>query len=117
MYNGQRQLRNDLRGKWIGNRNPHSVVDAHDEDVPPEVISSDAIRKSYLVASVKWFDGDRGYGFLDGGRDGDIFVHRTILRESGIDSIAAGDVLTCDVGPGQKGRSQVIWVHSVGYLR
>jgi len=111
IFDGQRQLRRDLQQRWVLNRNPSVALT--DEEIPPEVAVPERTGRDELIASVKWFDEKKGFGFLAHDQLGDIFVHKRILRANGIDTLAAGDTLTCDVGPGEKGRYQVIHLHSV----
>ncbi len=54
--------------------------------------------------AVKWFEPDKGYGFIspDGGGK-DIFVHVTALRRSGVQTLAPGQRVRVDVVEGRKG--------------
>ncbi|PID55924.1 cold-shock protein [candidate division KSB3 bacterium] len=53
--------------------------------------------------TVKWFNDQKGYGFIeqDGGED--LFVHYSEIRGSGFKTLAEGDRVSFDVGEGQKG--------------
>lgn len=56
-------------------------------------------------AVVKWYQPDKGFGFLatgDGERD--IFVHKSALKRSGLDSLAAGQHVLTAVRATAKGR-------------
>jgi cold shock protein len=57
-----------------------------------------------LDGQVKWFEPDKGYGFIspDGGGK-DIFIHVTALRRSGIEMLAPGQRVRVDVIEGRKG--------------
>jgi CspA family cold shock protein len=59
---------------------------------------------STLDGAVKWFEPDRGYGFVapDGGGK-DVFVHITVLRRSGVDTLAAGQRVRVEAVDGRKG--------------
>ena len=54
--------------------------------------------------TVKWFDGEKGYGFIrpdDGGED--LFVHHTGIAGGGFKSLDEGDKVTYEVTQGRKG--------------
>ena len=54
--------------------------------------------------TVKWFNEEKGYGFIaqDGGKD--LFVHfRQIEGSSGYKTLTEGQAVSFDVGEGQKG--------------
>jgi len=55
------------------------------------------------TGTVKWFNAERGYGFvaLDGGKD--VFVHVSALERSGITSLAEGQPVIVDLVEGRKG--------------
>jgi len=57
-----------------------------------------------LDGAVKWFEPDKGYGFIspDGGGK-DIFVHVTALRRSGVQTLGPGQRVRVDVVDGRKG--------------
>lgn len=53
---------------------------------------------------VKWFNGEKGYGFItpdDGGQD--VFVHFRQIAGTGFRSLEEGQTVEFDVGRGQKG--------------
>jgi CspA family cold shock protein len=54
--------------------------------------------------TVKWFSGEKGYGFIapnDGGAD--VFVHFSAIEGSGYRSLEEGQNVEFDVTQGQKG--------------
>jgi CspA family cold shock protein len=54
---------------------------------------------------VKFFNGERGYGFIkpdDGGRD--VFVHITAVEQAGLKSLNEGQHISFDVEPDKKGK-------------
>ena len=54
--------------------------------------------------TVKWFNGQKGYGFIqpDGGGK-DVFVHISAVEKAGLDGLREGDKVTFDIVP-NKGR-------------
>ncbi len=57
-----------------------------------------------LDGAVKWFEPEKGYGFIspDGGGK-DVFIHITALRRSGINALGPGQRVRVDVVDGKKG--------------
>jgi len=57
-----------------------------------------------LDGAVKWFEAEKGYGFIspDGGGK-DVFIHITALRRSGVNALGPGQRVRVDVVDGKKG--------------
>lgn len=62
---------------------------------------------------VKWFNVEKGYGFIavDGGGD-DVFVHYSQIDSAGFRSLNEGQRVTFAVGQGPKG-AQAEKVHAI----
>jgi CspA family cold shock protein len=57
------------------------------------------------TGTVKFFNSERGYGFVkpdDGGRD--VFVHITAVESAGLKSLTEGQRISFDVEPDKKGK-------------
>jgi CspA family cold shock protein len=56
------------------------------------------------VGSVKWFNAEKGFGFItpdDGGED--VFVHRSAIQMEGYRDLPEGQRVEFEVTQGQKG--------------
>jgi CspA family cold shock protein len=53
--------------------------------------------------TVKWFNREKGYGFITTDTGEDIFVHHTSISEQGFRTLEEGQKVTFDVVKGQKG--------------
>jgi CspA family cold shock protein len=56
------------------------------------------------LGSVKWFNSEKGFGFIAQDRGGkDVFVHATTLDRSGLNELAEGQRVRMQISQGQKG--------------
>ena len=55
------------------------------------------------TGKVKWFNSQKGYGFIERDSGGDIFVHHNAIQSSGFRSLNEGDKVSFEVTQGQKG--------------
>jgi CspA family cold shock protein len=53
--------------------------------------------------TVKWFDPNRGYGFIRPEQGEDVFVHITGVQASGLPTLQDGQAVEFDIEPGRKG--------------
>ena len=61
-----------------------------------------------IKGKVKWFNGSKGYGFIErDDKEKDVFVHMSTVKDSGVEHLDEGDVLTFDIEDGTKGPSAV----------
>jgi CspA family cold shock protein len=55
------------------------------------------------VGTVKFFNAEKGYGFISRDGEDDVFVHYSNIQGSGYRSLEAGQRVEFEVGPGRKG--------------
>jgi cold shock protein len=55
------------------------------------------------TGTVKWFNAEKGYGFIsrEGGKD--VFVHFSAIQGNGYRTLEEGQKVEFEVGPGKKG--------------
>lgn len=53
--------------------------------------------------TVKWFNNDKGYGFIEYNDSEDIFVHFTGIEGEGFKSLTEGQKVSFDVAEGTRG--------------
>jgi cold shock protein len=68
---------------------------------PFTALMADRFKRSVDVASgtVKWFNSQKGYGFIqpDGGGGKDVFVHISAVEKAGLNDLREGDKVSFDV--------------------
>ncbi|MBK8137795.1 MAG: cold shock domain-containing protein [Chloroflexi bacterium] len=64
--------------------------------------------------TVKWFNGEKGYGFIAQANGQDLFVHYSEIQSNGFRSLNEGDTVEFEVTDGKKGKqaSQVTVIQS-----
>ena len=55
------------------------------------------------TGTVKWFNAEKGYGFIEREGAADVFVHFSAIQGDGYRSLNEGQRVEFDVAPGRKG--------------
>ena len=61
-------------------------------------------RSSMAKGKVKWFNAEKGFGFIEREGDTDVFVHYSAIQSKGFRTLNEGDVVEFDVEPGKNGK-------------
>ena len=56
-----------------------------------------------IKGTVKWFNGAKGYGFIEREEGGDVFVHYSAIRGEGFKNLEEGQNVEFDLEQDQKG--------------
>lgn len=59
--------------------------------------------KYMTTGTVKFFNAEKGYGFIEREDGDDVFVHYSNIEGSGYRSLNEGQRVEFDIGPGRKG--------------
>ncbi len=56
-----------------------------------------------IIGTVKWFNGDKGYGFLAQEGGADVFVHFSAIQGEGFRNLEEGQKVEFTIAKGPKG--------------
>ncbi|ELF7058724.1 cold-shock protein [Staphylococcus aureus] len=57
--------------------------------------------------TVKWFNAEKGFGFIEQENDGDVFVHFSGIASDGYKTLEEGQKVTFEITEGQRGDQAV----------
>ena len=60
-----------------------------------------------MKGTVKWFNSEKGFGFITGEDGNDLFLHFSEIQKEGYKSLDEGQEVSYEVGEGQKGPQAV----------
>ena len=55
------------------------------------------------LGKIKWFNNEKGYGFIEGEHDEDIFVHYSAIKQDGYKSPSEGQMVEYELLETEKG--------------
>ena len=55
------------------------------------------------IGKIKWFNNEKGYGFIDGDNGEDIFVHYSAIKQDGYKSLSEGQIVEYELLETEKG--------------
>ena len=55
------------------------------------------------LGKIKWFNHEKGYGFIEGEHDEDIFVHYSAIKQDGYKSLSEGQMVEYELLETEKG--------------
>ncbi|RXT07854.1 cold shock domain-containing protein [Ammoniphilus sp. CFH 90114] len=56
-----------------------------------------------MVGKVKWFNAEKGYGFIEREDGGDVFVHYSAIKSEGFKTLEEGQSVQFDIVDGNRG--------------
>jgi cold shock protein len=56
-----------------------------------------------VKGTVKWFNREKGYGFITSETGEEVFVHHTAINQTGFRALDQGDEVNFDITKGSKG--------------
>ena len=83
---------------------PHLFRAARRNVLPPEGQTKE--RHVMAQGTVKWFNPDKGYGFISREDGDDLFVHYSEIQMDGFKTLDEGQAVEFDITTGQNGKLQ-----------
>ena len=70
-------------------------------------------RHEMAQGTVKWFNGDKGYGFISREDGDDLFVHFSEIQMEGYKTLDEGQAVEFEITQGQNGKLQASNVYKI----
>ncbi|HEY3318529.1 MAG TPA: cold-shock protein [Coriobacteriia bacterium] len=65
------------------------------------------------TGTVKWFNPDKGYGFISREEGDDVFVHFSEIQSEGFKTLDEGQAVEFEVTTGNNGKQQAVNVRKI----
>ncbi|MCR6545479.1 cold-shock protein [Dehalobacterium formicoaceticum] len=56
-----------------------------------------------MQGTVKWFNAEKGFGFIESNEGGDVFVHFSAIQKDGFKTLDEGQKVEFDIVEGNRG--------------
>ena len=90
------------------------LVEKEDKKIEAMIMQADYALEKFknggnetMQGTTKWFDKQKGYGFITGDDGAEYFAHQTQIRMDGFRTLDAGDIVEFDVRSEEKGLAAV----------
>lgn len=60
-----------------------------------------------MQGKVKWFNAEKGFGFIESNEGGDVFVHFSAIQTDGFKTLEEGQTVEFDIVNGHRGPQAV----------
>jgi len=68
-----------------------------------ELLSEEVCMSELVTGTVKWFNEEKGFGFIEREGGKDVFVHHSAINGTGRKTLSEGQKVTMEVTQGPKG--------------
>ena len=79
------------------------VVEEEDVEEVNEEVAENDVAEEKATGNVKWFDSEKGYGFIEQEDGDDVFVHFSAIQEDGFKDLEEGLEVEFDIVETDKG--------------
>ena len=67
------------------------------------LIFLNVLRRAIMTGKVKWFNAEKGFGFIEVEGGSDVFVHFSAIQQDGYKSLEEGQAVEFDIVEGARG--------------
>src|SRR6185369_8987797 len=84
--------------------NPPRIVACSNKAKGKTISKTGEIQMARSTGTVKWFNSEKGFGFVTQENGPDLFVHYSEIQSNGYRSLNEGDKVEFDITDGKKGK-------------